>query len=1046
MEDRIPSTSDGINRSKSLSQNGESLPEKENIHSKFRLFISSTFSDFSLERDILQTEVFPEIEIYCAERGYQFQAIDLRWGVSEEAQIDQRTIEVCINEVRACRSHSDPNFLILIGDRYGWVPLPTQINCNDFRLLSTYVTDPYEVDLLCSWYVLDNNHIPATYFLKRREGEFLDFSTWNHVEEKLRSILHRSVYLEPDLLKRSSHFFHSATEQEIQYGLDGYHDLVTNGFLSIEPELNCNKFAFLRSIDSDLEVIDPFEVEEVHKTTLIKNALGQLLPSENILHSKLNKEESNTRSDLPEFKRWVLIRLKEAIDYQIGRRRVLSDHELEHLAHERYLKDKVKHFVGRSDDVSYIKNYLNNPAQTSPLFLVGASGQGKSSLLASVIDHAYINDIKIVYRFIGATPHSTDIYQLLHSILFELGDQSKIDKRISFKKLCSHVQEAIRNLQEPYYIFIDALDQLLYEDHLFWLDETLSPHVKFIATVLNDEAYSVASKTYHNLIQRFEASCFYYLRPFKDRYELINKSLASMNRKLTQAQQDFIVNFVQNPSPLYLSLSIDHAKSWTSTTKPISLPATQLESIKCFIIDLSNRWYHNAEFVERVFSYLYLSVEGLSESELIELLSYDTELVRAVAPETYHENLRKKIPFAIWSRLYDYCHQYFINREHNGFDVFQLSHREFKTAVKDLFDLRAHSEKLLRLCILSIKKWQSVQFDKTRIGLLFIDILTEHQLQYHDELLLQCLIKEIVVIEHRDWLQSLIVYLDQRAQRFDYHFDPRAHSTYQILDIIYDLLPEEERTHDKLADFYFRYGGYQYLHVSWPTALITLEKSTHHFEAQLRDIDPDSEKKILLNGEFSQVLGRIGEMAIREAKQDKDSSDYKNLALQKGERALRFYKQSEPMLIDMLNRYPNDSECSRKLGVLYERIAIAYQVLEDVVNMRIYFDLAIQYKGASYDKETGKNAFTMRKIWLIIAKDYLNRDDPQRAEEYILRSIHSIREGDLSSAIINGNQYYIEQFYKVYSIAVSLFTDPTYQEMLEEINYYYKERGLKAEY
>ena len=56
----------------------------------FRVFVSSTFSDFKDEREILQTEIFPEIKKYCVDKGALFQPIDLRWGVSEEAQLDQK--------------------------------------------------------------------------------------------------------------------------------------------------------------------------------------------------------------------------------------------------------------------------------------------------------------------------------------------------------------------------------------------------------------------------------------------------------------------------------------------------------------------------------------------------------------------------------------------------------------------------------------------------------------------------------------------------------------------------------------------------------------------------------------------------------------------------------------------------------------------------------------------------------------------------------------------------------------------------------------------
>ncbi|MFZ2141546.1 MAG: hypothetical protein WAV78_32260, partial [Xanthobacteraceae bacterium] len=82
----------------------------------FRLFVSSTFADFSAERDVLQRHVFPALDHYCAAKGYQFDALDLRWGVNEEAQLDQRTEEICLAEIRAAKQgYPPPNFLILLG-------------------------------------------------------------------------------------------------------------------------------------------------------------------------------------------------------------------------------------------------------------------------------------------------------------------------------------------------------------------------------------------------------------------------------------------------------------------------------------------------------------------------------------------------------------------------------------------------------------------------------------------------------------------------------------------------------------------------------------------------------------------------------------------------------------------------------------------------------------------------------------------------------------------------------------------------------------------
>jgi hypothetical protein len=84
-----------------------------------RAFVSSTFSDLVNERNALQEKVWPELERYCLLQGFQFQAIDLRWGVPTEAGLDHRAMRICMEELRRSQEVSpQPNFLILLGDRY----------------------------------------------------------------------------------------------------------------------------------------------------------------------------------------------------------------------------------------------------------------------------------------------------------------------------------------------------------------------------------------------------------------------------------------------------------------------------------------------------------------------------------------------------------------------------------------------------------------------------------------------------------------------------------------------------------------------------------------------------------------------------------------------------------------------------------------------------------------------------------------------------------------------------------------------------------------
>jgi hypothetical protein len=89
----------------------------------FRVFVSSTFSDLKAERNALQQHVFPRLRELCMRHGCRFQAIDLRWGASEEAALDQQTMKICLKEIARCQEVTPrPNFIVLLGDRYGWRP------------------------------------------------------------------------------------------------------------------------------------------------------------------------------------------------------------------------------------------------------------------------------------------------------------------------------------------------------------------------------------------------------------------------------------------------------------------------------------------------------------------------------------------------------------------------------------------------------------------------------------------------------------------------------------------------------------------------------------------------------------------------------------------------------------------------------------------------------------------------------------------------------------------------------------------------------------
>ncbi|XP_060569674.1 NACHT and WD repeat domain-containing protein 2-like [Ruditapes philippinarum] len=78
-----------------------------------RVFLSSTFSDMAEERNMLLQDVYPKISEYAKNKyGVNFQMVDMRWGVTNEAQNDHMTSECCLREIKNCQNVSiGPNFV-----------------------------------------------------------------------------------------------------------------------------------------------------------------------------------------------------------------------------------------------------------------------------------------------------------------------------------------------------------------------------------------------------------------------------------------------------------------------------------------------------------------------------------------------------------------------------------------------------------------------------------------------------------------------------------------------------------------------------------------------------------------------------------------------------------------------------------------------------------------------------------------------------------------------------------------------------------------------
>ena len=60
-------------------------------------------------------KVYPKLKSFCQERGYDFQMVDMRWGIREEATDDHTMTELCMTELTTCqRLSTGPNFVVSV--------------------------------------------------------------------------------------------------------------------------------------------------------------------------------------------------------------------------------------------------------------------------------------------------------------------------------------------------------------------------------------------------------------------------------------------------------------------------------------------------------------------------------------------------------------------------------------------------------------------------------------------------------------------------------------------------------------------------------------------------------------------------------------------------------------------------------------------------------------------------------------------------------------------------------------------------------------------
>ncbi|KAL9969786.1 hypothetical protein ACROYT_G022043 [Oculina patagonica] len=716
-----------------------SLPTRE-----IAIFLSSTFTDMTIERDLLMEDVYPYLREFCRRLGYNFSVADMRWGVRDEMTDEHQAVEICVTEVQRCRKESvGPYMVCLIGDKYGYRPVPVKIDEEVFEMLLGSVKsnsgNKNASELLEKWYKLDENSVPAAYVLlpistffphaykhavdvddakakQERQQWWQTLVTMREALKKAASQIDFTAF--PGCALTEDDFKISVTEEEITTGIKGedmdpnYMFLFLRSLNGLE-EVNPNNNGFVkRFVDVDERgrksqattgddakcLLDKLKDDcqgFIPKNNICRYSLDFHVTKDGHIDTKQNKEEIKTFCD--KFCQLMVDSIQEAV----AKHKVINDPlYLEVLHHATVAEKRTEAFVGRTHPLIKMEAYLKMENGEKPFIVHGISGCGKTSLMAKVFTTSLENWSGVdtgrpfqLIRFIGTSPSSTNVRSLLRSLCHQmclvLNDSSTVITD-NYERLVATFRSLLQRAtpEKPFVLFLDSLDQLSDQDDgraLRWLPTSLPKNVHIILSTLPNTGGCLAVlktklKPENNADFYLEVSSL----EFSDAENILDTRLENEKRKITEEQRLQVLETCSKPTALYMKLACDTALRWKSfsqdTHKELRPTATEL------IIQLFERLVtkHGEQFVRRALGYITASKTGLTKSELEDVLSCD-DIVLADEVFKYHVPPIRRLPPLLWTRLRNDLGSYLVKVAADGHVVYKWYHRLFLEAARSYF-------------------------------------------------------------------------------------------------------------------------------------------------------------------------------------------------------------------------------------------------------------------------------------------------------------------------------------------------------------------------
>ncbi|XP_060069536.1 uncharacterized protein LOC132549607 [Ylistrum balloti] len=341
-----------------------------------------------------------------------------------------------------------------------------------------------------------------------------------------------------------------------------------------------------------------------------------------------------------------------------------------------------------------------------PIVVYGHSGSGKTSVMAKVAELSktwFPNSVQIV-RFLGTSANSSSIRDVLLGICFQIWMLYKVkpplnlDLESDFIFLSQYLTSLLWRInteKRPLLILLDSVDQLSMSDHasaMHWLPNKVPPSVRIIVSTIPEY------ECLENLRSMLPLQNMVHVSSLSQETaeNMIKNTLESKNRRLTKLQwRHLLEKTAKVGQPLYVKLLSDQAVTWKSSTAMSKVNVGN--NIKEAILHLfqATEKEHGEIIINHLYGYLSAARDGLSLSEIEDILSLDDEVLQDTF--LYHlppdpENVR--FPSAVLTRALSNVLDYLVERRSGATSVLSWYHRQFTEVAAERYLSRDRAIKI----------------------------------------------------------------------------------------------------------------------------------------------------------------------------------------------------------------------------------------------------------------------------------------------------------------------------------------------------------------